>query len=445
MSDSDIELELEDKIENLQPNSCVTSKNNSKSNRFSPYKTVNTNLNSITFPTIMFQTGELTALTKSLPEYFPGSNLSTFVTSVDNLAKFLESKLSPTQTYLFNVSVLAKIKNEARDYLNFHNLTEWPGIREALLRKYGDQRNEELLLSALRNTIQLKHESFNEYYDKILLAQNDLLQFVQLHETDPNSFLFKKHLYHNQSLQIFCSGLLEPYRTYLMNFDLPNLEAALNKCRVYDNKIQENNYTDYVRRLQDYKSHKLPPQMTKNTPTSQNNWQNPRQQTTQSQFQTKQFSQQFQPKQFTQQQPFTQNQFQPKPFFQPQFQPKPFSGSINRPHYAQSRFPTNKQTFGTKPEQQRNQFKPTPMSVQTSAFSTKPRQNQFQSTNKPTFTSQELFNNEVDIEEYPNENDLYYDFEEEQQEIENLQTPLDFENQYEDENFRSPTLKNQQP
>lgn len=425
MSDSDIELELEEITNTSQLEKISTPFNKS---RFEPYKMYPATAQSIVNnapqqlpPLIQFQTQELTALTNSLPEFKPDSNLSTFISSVDNLVKFIDNKLTPTQYYLFNVSVLAKIKNEARDYLNFHNEVEWPGIRQALLRKYGDQRNEELLISALRSTIQTKNETFNDYYDKILLAQNDLLQYVQLHEENPNIFLFKKSLFQRQTVQMFCSGLLEPYRSYIMNFDLNNLEEALNKCRMYDNKIKENNYTDYVRKLQNERHMK---------PTA--------------------FIQPARPAQFTPRQTFPiQNthfsNFQQKQ--QPQFQPRPFASSINKPFQQQARFPTNKQVFGTKPgsTMQRTHYsKPTPMSVQTSAFSRKP--NQYQAANRPAIISEELFNNETETERHFNQ-DNYENFEIRQPEDEELYfQPSNGiqENCYEEENFHIPASENSQ-
>lgn len=343
-SDSDIELEL--------PEPLII-KNEIIQVRHTPYKmntqNVSTNPSAPTAagaPIMFFQISELNALTNSLPEFYPGSNLSTFITAVDNLAEFLQGKLTPTQTYLFNISILAKTKNEARDYLNFQRETEWPGIRNALLRKYGDQRNEELLISALRNTIQKRNENYNDYYDRILLCQNDLLQYVQLHERDPNIFAFKKSFYQNQALQIFCSGLNEPYRSHLMHFDISSLDEALNKCRVFDNKLQENSYVDYLRKIKE--SDKRSNQVNTNHSL------------------TNKFSQS--PTLHKQRlDTFTTNN-QNFRTFQPQnpFQQKSFTGPINKPIPPRPQsYLTNKHVFGTKPPSMvHKQYKPTPMSVQ---------------------------------------------------------------------------------
>lgn len=446
MSNEKIEIEIEDNFKFSPTENVCNFKN-----RFEPYPFKMTPNNTAPLPPVdattaqpifLFSVQELTALTNSLPEFYPDSNLSTFITNVDNLGNFLNGKLTPTQTYLFNVSILSKIKKEARDYLNFHNQTEWPGIRSALLNKYGDQRNEELLLSALRSTIQKRNESYNEYYDRVLLAQNELLQYVQLHE-DGNIFQFKSALYQNQSLQMFCSGLLEPYRSHLINFELTTLDDALNKCRMYDNKLQENNYTDYMRRLQDNRPSK--PITPQSRPTlsnarpnfqsnfQQNNHQRNFQPNYQNNFQnnSQSNSRNFQPNhQNNFQNNFQRQQFQSQTNFspqRPQFQPKPFSGDINKPLKQATRFPSGKHIFQNKPQQQ---YRPEPMSVQTSAFTFKPKNNHFQNTSKPTFTSEELFNTEViqenhepNVEEYYDEDENYEheNYCEDSQETENFQ------------------------
>ena len=36
-----------------------------------------------------------------------------------------------------------------------------------------------------------------------------------------------------------------------MHFEFETLESALDKCRIYDNKLQENQCTDYLRKIQE--------------------------------------------------------------------------------------------------------------------------------------------------------------------------------------------------
>ncbi|KAL3280501.1 hypothetical protein HHI36_024221, partial [Cryptolaemus montrouzieri] len=87
---------------------------------------------------------DIQLLLQSIPEYFPGENLSIFVNEVDNLCELLEGRLNADLVYVVNFSIRSKIKGEARDFLYFQNATNWPSIRRVLLQKYGDQRSEDL-------------------------------------------------------------------------------------------------------------------------------------------------------------------------------------------------------------------------------------------------------------------------------------------------------------
>lgn len=379
-SDQDSIIEVELELENTKRIiESLKSKTSKKSNRFInlPYKMAQNNTTSATDPTLpsasilLMQNNDVTSLTSMLPEFKPTDNLSTFINAVDNLASFLEQKLTPNQCYIFHLAVLSKIKEGARDYLNFHNKTQWPDIRAALLQKYGDQRNEEILLAELRSTVQKRNESYAEYYDRIILAQNDLMQYVQLHELDVNILNFKRVFYQKQTLQIFCAGINDPYHQYLMNFDLTTLEDALNKCKIYDNKMQERNYMKYLKQT-DRNSNK--PIVRKNIPFNNHFYAN---------------QNNFPP---LNHQPINQNNSNNnKPYFTNQHFLKANANTsnsrrqnFNNPN-SRSYHPTPMSTQTINPN---NNYKPQPMSIQR----THNRNNY--NHQRPTFIAEELFNNE---------------------------------------------------
>lgn len=135
---------------------------------------------------------EIQMLLHAIPEYSPGQNLSIFINEVDNLFTHLNTRLSPDLHYLVNFSIRSKIKGDARNFIAYQNATEWPLIRQSLLQKYGDQRSEELLVSALMQCVQQKNETYMDYYSKLLKAFNDLMQYVSLNITDANYLGYKK-------------------------------------------------------------------------------------------------------------------------------------------------------------------------------------------------------------------------------------------------------------
>lgn len=60
----------------------------------------------------------------------------------------------------------------------------------------------------------------------------------------------QKNLFENFSSRI---TLLEPYRSYISNFDLNSLEECINKCKFYDNRKQEWEYSEFLRKSQENK------------------------------------------------------------------------------------------------------------------------------------------------------------------------------------------------
>ncbi|KAF5278007.1 hypothetical protein FQA39_LY18423 [Lamprigera yunnana] len=198
-------------------------------------------------------------------------------------------------------------------------------------------------------------------------------------------------------------------------------EECLNKCRLYDNRKQEEQYYDYVRgplkkpqpmQHQSFKTH----YSFQKSPQTFSTPQKPHQPFYNAQRPQNSFN--------------TQNT---RPNFYSQFnnQPKPFSGSINKPINQSFRNFTNKQVFGNpKPIIPQSQYKPTPMS-EISTFTNnkiKPPQNFDQSSSNPrrNFISEELNNVE------PEQLEVVQDELEEIYQGDHIQDDYD---QKEDENF----------
>ena len=129
---------------------------------------------------------EIFLLVQALPEYHPGLNLSLFINEVDNLVNHLKDRLTVDLVYILNCSIRSKVKGEARDFLAYNNATDWPEIRKTLLQKYGDQRSEELLVSALSQCVQNRGETYLQYYSRLLESFNSLMQNIILNVSDSN-------------------------------------------------------------------------------------------------------------------------------------------------------------------------------------------------------------------------------------------------------------------
>lgn len=370
------------------------------------------------------QKNELQMLLNALPEFSPGQNLSIFIKEVDNLLNHLINRLTPDLQYIVDFSIRSKIHGEARDYIAYQDASNWTSIRAALLQKYGDQRSEDILINTLRNCVQVKSESYFDYYSRLLQSFNALVQNLSLNCTDPNLLNYKKLEFGKLALNTFQNGILEPYRSYLSHFSISTIEDCLNKCRLLDNKNQEWEYCEYLRRNGDGISKKNfsfttpnpmqfappPPKATLFNPFS------PRQQ-------TPNFGQQLVKPNFFQQRPiqpfrpFNQpmirpNQMPPKQpsYPQHQFQGPQRPGFARMNPLARPNFPVNRPVYASRPNNGQNhqQFKPEPMSVQSRVRTNQiPQQRQqnfpqglFNVETAPAETVQETYGYEDDQEQY---------------------------------------------
>lgn len=393
-----------------------------KDPKFSPYPKVS-------FPVMAFQQDsassrndiivsktDVQCLINAIPEYYPGQNLSIFINEIDNLINHLKDRLTEDLVYLVNFSIRSKIKGEARDFIAYQNVCDWIDIKRVLLQKYGDQRSEELLTSSLTQCVQRRNECYSDYYSRILKNFNDLMQYISLNETDTAILNFKKIEYTRLALKTFQIGLLEPYRSYISNFELKTLEECINKCRFYDNRKQEWEYSEFIRRSQDPSNRKIqqsaPIQKRQSLPSFQNRYFNstPNQvYHTPTQSHSNHFRAQSNQPNFSVNKSYNERGF-----------PYPIN---NKPPPNNTKPPTNKTVFGTKPGSSfsKIQPKPTPMSIQTSTFNMRqPQRPMYQHYQpKPNFTSEELYNvdyeNPTDQNYYPDYTDLQEDFYEQEQ------------------------------
>ncbi|KAK4873879.1 hypothetical protein RN001_013239 [Aquatica leii] len=129
---------------------------------------------------------ELQLLLKAIPEYQPGYNLSIFISEVDSLLKHLNGRLSTDLVYAVEYTIRSKLIDEARDFIAYQNVKDWSSIKSSLLQKYGDHRSEDLLVLDLRRLAHTRAEHYLNFYNRILKALNDLMQYVQLYIRDDN-------------------------------------------------------------------------------------------------------------------------------------------------------------------------------------------------------------------------------------------------------------------
>lgn len=419
-----------------QSNSQLNYQNNLKSkntifkvNRYCPIEKMNNQASTSTAQSaapanvalIPISDREIQMLLGTIPEFYPGGNLSLFIQKVDKLLCYLGGRLTPTQTYIVQDTIQLKIKGEAETYIACLNISNWDEMKNALLRKYGDQRSEEILANELRKVTQFRNETYTDFYSKIIIAFNALIEHLLLHTADPDLFTIKRNNYTSLAMNTFKYGILEPYRSYLKYFNFNTLEEGLQHCHNYDNEILQEEYHEFIRDKAQKKLSVKPTQIYQHHQNRPTNFNIPN-------FQTKNF-----PTNQSQTAFHSQNVFNRVNSHINQHQPKPFSGNINKPLPQPSKPPTGKQVFGrSNPNPNWPHDQSTPMSTQsrvpTQQYHNRFRKpNHFQSTGKPQFAVQELFNvesNEIPKQSYNNIRKNNQHFEEE---IENNETQ-DFQN-----------------
>lgn len=327
-------------------------------------------VSNISITNMSITTNDISELLKTLPCFEPNENLPLFIAKVERILATLRTfTLTPFQDVLITQIILSKIKGQAATNIFLENTSEWSQIKTALIKYYGDHRNENLLNSNLKQTRQNQNETTLHFYHKIIEAQNALIQYAQLHLSNVEILNYEILKIKNASLEQFKVGIREPYRSLLSYVPPSNIEEALLKCHEYDN-----NQTA-IRQL-----HNFPQKAPNAMPAKPNN------------------QQQHHPRTTNEPTPFNYNTKMynmPPPNAFNRYPPRPF-GDINRPIPQRNTPPTNHQVFGPqRPSTSSQNYKPTPMSIQTSSTRPSIRQFPVQPQGRPNFISKELHNTEI--------------------------------------------------
>lgn len=108
-----------------------------------------------------------------LPE-FDGSStcsLDYFLARSDSFLNNFKRAPSVPQSHLINEFLFdvikSKLKGEARSILDIEANASYDKFKEKLVRKYGDVKNERILLQEICNCFQKHDESYTDYYERL--------------------------------------------------------------------------------------------------------------------------------------------------------------------------------------------------------------------------------------------------------------------------------------
>lgn len=370
---------------------------------------------------------EINIAKEMIPKYDGGNrNLSYFLLQCDKFRSMFRNNNPGQENCLGNILLFeiccSRLEGAARDALVASNITTLSQMKETLLNRFGDPRNETLLANDLNTCFQAHNESYENYYENIKFKLQQLIEHITIREQSEDIKTFKLEMYSKNALSTFKAGLLEPYRTHISHQIAQSIEDCLLALRNYDNQKQQIEFLNFVRNKTPIRRNATPNKPF-NKNASQFNNQNPNRGN-------------FQP-------PAQNTNFYPN--FNTNFNnnPRPYSNFNNNNNFntrynnqqyqrGPSRFvppyngPNNFQNHNRKPEPE-----PTPMSISTR--NTFNRSNNFRTFNRPNnnFNNNHFKNtgpsNFIAEELYNVENP---EFSEEEQERNN------YESHTESENFR---------
>lgn len=310
------------------------------------------------------------------------SKLHRFINVCESLLNHyfdIQNRDNFQNTLLIN-GILNKLEDRAEEIVAIHGANNWDEIKDALLKNFGDQRNENCLNQDLVNLKQKPNETPYQFHEKIIHLLNTICNYIDLH-CNAAERQCKRTFFTKQALTTFLAGLKEPLGATIRAMRPNTLAQAIQYIGEEDNikYLQKSNQSNFVFKKPTVQQ----PQNYYNPTHSQNYFTSPFQQ-------------------------------QPRPMTFPQQQNSRFPrGPVNiqrHPNPPAQRFPTNTQVFGRpqnvwKPTPNTSQNEPTPMSVSTrnttSQFK-RPYQNNnsFQNNTfrnngqRPNIVSNELFTTE---------------------------------------------------
>ncbi|KAF5281339.1 hypothetical protein FQA39_LY17823 [Lamprigera yunnana] len=320
---------------------------------------------------------------KMIPNYEGGSkNLSYFIQQCE---KFIlnykkDEKLVENNTFnklLFEICCSQLIGN-ARDVLVISNCVTWTEVKNALISRFGDARNETLLENDLKICYQLSNQTYDEYYEVIKSKLQQLLEHLTIKEANLELKVFKTDLYNSKALETFKAGLLEPHRSFISYQTVTSLEDCILQLRNYDNHKRQVNFLNFIRQkptnrnfVRNINTHNKP-QFQKLTQPN-HSFNNP------NRFNSPNFNHNF----------YKTNQFNSNPNYKNTHNNFPTFPNATNTSSDGNRYPRNQYNFNyRKPE-----YKPTPMSISTrNTNRSRGTPNHFQATGPANFISEELYN-----------------------------------------------------
>lgn len=154
------------------------------------------------------------------------SKLSTFIDACENVLPLMAPNNEPTRISFTMLHIRNKLVGKAATLLAARNFATFPELKNLLVSLFGDQRNEEALLSDL-NTLRQSKETALQFADRCIDIRCLLLSKLSCQEATEEVRTMKIDLYNNFTLRAFLTGV-NPQLSHLLRCRKPgSIEEAI--------------------------------------------------------------------------------------------------------------------------------------------------------------------------------------------------------------------------
>lgn len=155
------------------------------------------------------------------------TKLSAFIEACENVLPLMAPNNEPTRITFTMLHIRNKLVGKAATLLAARNFTTFPELKNLLVNLFGDQRNEEALLSDLNTLRQQTRETALQFADRCIDIRYLLLSKLSCQGVAEEIRIMKINLYNNFTLRAFLTGV-NPQLSHLLRCRKPeNIEEAI--------------------------------------------------------------------------------------------------------------------------------------------------------------------------------------------------------------------------
>lgn len=204
------------------------------------------------------------------------TKLSAFIAACENVFPLMAPNNEATRLTFTMLHIRNKLVGKAATLLAARSFSTFPELKHLLVSLFGDQRNEESLLSDLNTLRQQQRETALQFADRCIDIRCLLLSKLSCQDVTMEIKTMKVDLYNNFTLRAFLTGV-NPQLSHLLRCRKPaNIEEAIQIVTEEENinyHRSKINYTPQNNEPQNYRPNphqlRINPPQTRTLPNNQ--------------------------------------------------------------------------------------------------------------------------------------------------------------------------------